>query len=428
MDLLEYQAKELFHQIGIPILPSQTIADPSELKRLQIRYPVVLKSQVRAGGRGRAGGIRFVENTIDAIAAARTIFNLPIMGEYPEVILAEARYDAQQEFFLAVLLDYQLQRPVLLGSTRGGIDLDNLLEHMQKIVIDEEFSPFYARRLAIKMGLRGTSIQSVSEIIEKIYYLFSEKDMDLVEINPLGVSADGELMALDGKITVNDNAIKRHPDIMMLTVSKKHASQKPSSEMESPPSAIEIPEPRWLDRIDEKGNIGIICNSLGLALATWDLIVQDKGKPTCCLIVGEETNGKWLPDGTLTQELGEAIELALDVRGLKVVLVNLLGSPETIEMLGGAIADYLQLHVEQTAERASEERAPRATSAVSPRRSRNLQSRSSKSQASEPPQLVVRFGGGEVESVRERLTAMSVLSTEDLDEAIAQTLSIAKSK
>ncbi|OKH24206.1 ATPase [Hydrococcus rivularis NIES-593] len=428
MDLLEYQAKELFHQIGIPILPSQTIADPSELKRLQIRYPVVLKSQVRAGGRGRAGGIRFVENTIDAIAAARTIFNLPIMGEYPEFILAEARYDAQQEFFLAVLLDYQLKRPVLLGSTRGGIDLDTLLEHMQKVVIDEDFSPFYARRLAIKMGLRGALIQSVSAIIEKIYHLFSEKDLDLVEINPLGVSADGELMALDGKITVNDSAIKRHLDIERLTVSKKQPSQKPSSELEAPSSAIEIPEPRWLDRIDEKGNIGILSNSLGLAMATWDLIVQDKGKPACCLIVGEATNGKWLPDGTLTQQLGEAIELALEVKGLKVVLVNLLGSVEAIEMLGQALADYLQPHIGQTAERTSEERAPRATSAVSPRRLRNLQSRSGKSQANEPPQFVIRLGAGESESVKERLTTMPVFLTDDLDDAIAQTLSIAKSK
>ena len=96
MDLLEYQAKELFREIGIPTLPSQTIKDPRQIKQLQIPYPVVLKSQVRAGGRGKAGGVRFVSNTIDAIAATRTIFQLSILGEYPEVVLAEAHYNTKK--------------------------------------------------------------------------------------------------------------------------------------------------------------------------------------------------------------------------------------------------------------------------------------------------------------------------------------------
>jgi succinyl-CoA synthetase beta subunit len=112
MDLLEYQAKSLFRQMAIPILPSQRIDNLADLKGLKIPYPVVLKSQVRAGGRGRAGGIKFVENTIDAVAAAQTIFNLPIEDEYPQVLLAEAKYNADQELYLAVLLDPVARRPV----------------------------------------------------------------------------------------------------------------------------------------------------------------------------------------------------------------------------------------------------------------------------------------------------------------------------
>lgn len=220
MDLLEYQAKELFHQVGIPILPSQPIANLSELKHLHIPYPVVLKSQVHSGGRGRAGGIRFVQNTIDAVAAAQAIFSLPILGEYPEVILAEARYDAQAEFFLSILLDYQLQRPVLLGSARGGIDIETLLKHMHKVVLTQGFSPFYARRLATQMGLKGRLIHGVSAIVEKMYQLFIEKDLDFIEINPLAVSAAGEVMALDGKITVNDTALSRHLDLLSLATPK----------------------------------------------------------------------------------------------------------------------------------------------------------------------------------------------------------------
>ncbi len=103
MDLLEYQAKELFRETGIPVLPSQKIRHPQDLKGLKIPYPVVLKSQVRVGGRGKAGGVRFAANTIDAIAAAQAIFHLPIQEEYPDVLLAEAKYNADREFYLAIL-------------------------------------------------------------------------------------------------------------------------------------------------------------------------------------------------------------------------------------------------------------------------------------------------------------------------------------
>jgi len=149
MDLLEYQAKELFRERGIPTLPSQRIDQPSDLKDLCIPYPVVLKSQVRSGGRGKAGGIKFVANTIDAIAAAGNIFNLAIMGEFPQVLLAEAQYDTEQEIYLAVVLDYHLGLPVLLGSAQGGVNIEKVVEQMQQVVLDQQFSPFYARRLEI---------------------------------------------------------------------------------------------------------------------------------------------------------------------------------------------------------------------------------------------------------------------------------------
>jgi succinyl-CoA synthetase beta subunit len=220
MDLLEYHAKHLFREIGIPVLPSQTIDRPSDLKTLKIPYPVVLKSQVPKGSRGKVGGIRFVENTIDAIAAAQIIFHLPIMGQYPQVLLAESRYNAEREFYLAVALDYILRRPVLLGSPQGGIDSAAVRAKMQQVIVDGEFSPFYARRLAVKMGLEGKLILSVSAIVEAMYKLFIQKDLDMVEINPLGVSPQGEVMALDGKVIVNDAALGRHPDLALLASNK----------------------------------------------------------------------------------------------------------------------------------------------------------------------------------------------------------------
>jgi succinyl-CoA synthetase beta subunit len=199
MDLLEYQTKALFRQIGIPVLPSQTIAQPTDVKDLKIPYPIVLKSQVPKGKRNRTRGIRFAENTIDAIASAQAIFRLPILGKYPTLLLVEPKYEADCEFYLAVILDSAARRPLLLGSPYGGAANSTLLESMQQVIVDQEFSPYYARRLALKMGLRGTLIQSVSTIIEKMYSLFVQHDLDRVEINPLAVSKTGELMVLDGK-------------------------------------------------------------------------------------------------------------------------------------------------------------------------------------------------------------------------------------
>lgn len=131
MDLLEYQAKALFREMDIPVLPSQRIDSVQDLKELTIPYPVVLKSQVRSGGRGKAGGVRFVENTIDAVAVAQSIFNLPIRDEYPRVLLAEAKYNSDRELYLAITLDPISRRPVILGSTQGGVAVEDALSDIQ---------------------------------------------------------------------------------------------------------------------------------------------------------------------------------------------------------------------------------------------------------------------------------------------------------
>ncbi|MEA5510749.1 ATP-grasp domain-containing protein [Crocosphaera sp. UHCC 0190] len=413
MDLLEYQAKELFHQVGIPILPSQPIANLSELKHLHIPYPVVLKSQVHSGGRGRAGGIRFVQNTIDAVAAAQAIFSLPILGEYPEVILAEARYDAQEEFFLSILLDYQLQRPVLLGSSRGGIDVETLLKHMHKVVLDQDFSPFYARRLATQMGLKGRLIHGVSAIVEKMYQLFVEKDLDLVEINPLAVSAAGEVMALDGKITVNDTALSRHLDLLSLATpnGENKSNLSPVQMMVQTPSQ----KPRWVGTSQGEGNVGIICNSWGLTLTTWDLLVHQKSKPACAFVIEEKGSTK-----SLVKQLGIALEKMLKMPELQVVLINILGNGSTSEMAAQVIADYCQPFVNQ---QNSEDRLPRPTGTNVPRK----RGKPTPTKA-EPFQLVIRLIGGNLDKIQETVTFLPIYWLEDLKSAVEKTATLAGSK
>jgi succinyl-CoA synthetase beta subunit len=269
MDLLEYQAKELFRDVGIPVLPSQRIDRPTDLKALRIPYPIVLKSQVSVGNRGKAGGIRFVENTIDAIAAARTIFNLPILGEYPKVLLAEAKYNTSQEFYLAIVIDRLACRPVLLGSTDGGMNINAILNQIQQVVVYEEFSSFYARRLALKMGLQGDLMLAVSEIIEKMYILMRAQDLDLVEINPLGIDRNGAVMALDGKISVNHYAVGRHPNL------------KPWQVVDVARNRLGTLSPLFTN----VGNISILCSGNGLALAMLDGIAQGGGQVAQCIVV-----------------------------------------------------------------------------------------------------------------------------------------------
>ena len=348
MELLEYHAKELFRMVGIPILPSQTIKDSRKIKQLQIPYPVVLKSQVRSGGRGKAGGVRFVANTIDAIAAARNIFNLSILGEYPEVILAEAHYNTERELFLAIVLDYDLQSPVLLGSAFGGMNVDLLLTNLQQVVVDTEFSPFYARRLAASMGLSGKLICSVSEIIVKMYRLFAEKELDLIEINPLGVNTKGELMALDGKITVNDYALARQPIVETLNFSAEqqrkindHSCMKTSQNL----SQISW---RWLDWQHKTGKVAMICSSFDSALLTWDLFKQHKVTPACSALLENNLIAEADNLQLYREKLLEILAQLESLKGIKVIVLNIWESEAVSLEAVQTIIDYCRAVAEST--------------------------------------------------------------------------------
>lgn len=388
MELLEYQAKKLFREVGIPVLPSQSISEPRQLKQLQLPYPVVLKSQVCAPGRGKAGGIRFVENTIDAIAAARTIFNLAIMGEFPEVVLAEARYNTQAEFFVGIVLDYHQRRPVLLGSVKGGINVEMLLANLHEVVVVEEFSAFYARRLAVKMGLEGNLLLAVSQIVERMYSLFEAKDLDSIEINPLGISAEGEVMALDGKISINDYGLARHPDIKAMIESRQN-----------PPT---IPDILRLDGLEAKGNVAIIANSVALALATGDLIAQEKGKLACSLIIGSSWSNQQPSSLQLAQQLAKALDQIRSINGIKVILINILSDQDNSVNIATVMAEYLQLK-------------PLNKTEKSPKNSPEVQ-------------LVIRLLASNQEVIKQVLTLNSLHCYDNLEDAVAKTISLGKGK
>ncbi|MGK7945363.1 MAG: ATP-grasp domain-containing protein [Microcystaceae cyanobacterium] len=417
MDLLEYQAKELFNQVGIPILPSQPIKTVGELKWLRIPYPIVLKSQVRVGGRGKAGGVRFVENTIDAIAAANAIFNLPISGEYPDVILAEAEYNVQEELFLSVLLDYKLQRPVLLGSARGGVDIESFLDQMQEVVIDQDFSPFYARRLALKMGLKGELIQTVSEIIEKMYGLFLEKDLDFIEINPLALNEAGQVMALDGKISVNEAALTRHPEILTLTSTPESSDQPFLINSTLPITTY----PHRLKESNKEGKVAIISNSEGLGLSVWDSLAQEKIKPHSCYILNEGDCQLYLQ-----QQLTEVLNQLGKLSEIEVIVINWLSSVPLNKGVARVIADYLTAKGYQPSSPVAEERMMRATGFGGSKRGKKNTSSVKPKINQLSPAFIVRLIGTETDELKKELTALSVIWVDHLEAIAQQTVKLTK--
>lgn len=436
MDLLEYQAKKLFRQIGIPVLPSETITEPRELKQLQIPYPVVLKSQVKVGGRGKAGGIQFVTNTIDAIAAARKILNLAILGEYPKIILAEARYNAAKELFLGIVLDYQLQRPVLFGSICGGMDIERLMQNLQRVAIETEFSPFLARRLGSQMGLSGQLLLTVSAIIEKMYELFCTQDLELIEINPLGVDAEGNLMALDGKITINDDAMARHPELVDLSPSKSERvsqilqiSSFPAFSTTQPKAdAVLATEAkiRWLNWQEPKGKIAILASNDDLALLCWDLLRQRKDKPACAIV----WDNFWTQDQSFKQGLWLILEKVRQMEVIKVLLLNFWSTEVLSLEVAKAIFELFAPSSQEINLAMGEERAIVSTN--DPRE--RLRHSSTVSQSDENRteslslKLVIRLAVPNIEDYRAEFSHDSLFWTNNLEEAIAQAISFSNIK
>ena len=405
MELLEYQVKEWFGKIGIPVLPSQTIDHPTDLKRLKINYPIVLKSQIYGGGRAKAGGVRFVETTIDAIATAQNIFNLPIYGELPEVLLAEAKYNIEQELYLAIVLDTAVCRPILLGCDEADIDWEEAGEKMQHVVVEEQFSPFYARRLALKMGLQGALMQSVSEVIENMYRLFIEKDLDLVEIKPLGVNSSGQLMALNGNISINERAILRHQEIAV--IARKLAARNISKQGNGNFG-------NW-DGVEMHGKIGILGNGAGSVMATLDLVINNCGKPGVCLNLRHAFLTDTIPTNFYTR-LERALQILTADKSIQVILINFLGSIPQAAKVAEVIKNFLQ------------EQPSNISTGFTSNGNRNG------SGSYSIPKLVIRLAGSDLDIAKKSLSDLenfgdiSILLLESLDEAVKQAVKLTKTK
>jgi succinyl-CoA synthetase beta subunit len=290
VDLYEYQGKELFRRFGIPVSDGRLVTTPAEAHAAaqELGGQVVVKAQVLTGGRGKAGGVKLADGPADAEAKARDIFGLDIRGHIVHRLWIESASEIAKEYYLSVTFDRGAKQPLFMFTREGGVEIEQVAEEnpdaLARLHVDplEGFQPYQARRLIYAAGIDDPSEQKqIAAIIEKLYRCFVESDAMLCEINPLIVTPEGEVKALDSKFTVDDSALFRHPDIAeMRDVSAADPLETFARE-------------KGVTYVKLDGEVGILGNGAGLSMSTVDVVVVAGGRPAnfCDLGGGGDAQG-----------------------------------------------------------------------------------------------------------------------------------------
>ncbi|HEY1365750.1 MAG TPA: ADP-forming succinate--CoA ligase subunit beta [Gaiellaceae bacterium] len=290
MDLYEYQGKELFRRFGIPVSEGRLAETPDEAHAAAeaIGGPVVVKAQVLVGGRGKAGGIKLADDPDDARAKAEGILGLDIRGHVVRRVWVESASDIAKEYYLSLTFDRGAKRPLFMFTTEGGVEIEQVAaespDALVRLHVDplEGFQPWIARRLVYGAGITDPSEQKqIAAIVEKLYRCFVETDAMLAEINPLIVTPDGEVRALDSKFTVDDNALFRHPDVAEMR------------DVEAADPLETFAREKGVTYVKLDGDVGILGNGAGLSMSTVDVVAHVGGRPAnfCDLGGGGDAEG-----------------------------------------------------------------------------------------------------------------------------------------
>ena len=320
MNLHEYQAKTLLQKYGIPVPRGQVISVAKQTPAVTSEIDSnawVVKAQVHAGGRGKAGGVKVVKSTEEAQNVASELLGKTLVtyqnapdGQPVNQVLIEETLPIARELYLSMLVDRTLERVVVLASSAGGMDIEEIAHTSPEKILQEVCSPlnglvdYQARNLAFKLDLVGEQVAAFTKILKGLYRLFKENDLALLEINPLVVTTDGKLFALDCKMSVDDNALYRQ---------KALAEQRDWSQEDSKEA---IAHHAGLNYIALNGNIGCMVNGAGLAMATMDLIKLHGGAPANFLDVG---------GGATAETVTKAFKIILADTNVKAILVNIFG-------------------------------------------------------------------------------------------------------
>ncbi len=325
MDLLEYQGKQLFARRGVPVPEGRIATSPEQARKAaeELGFPVVVKAQVQIGGRGKAGGIKLANDAGEAEAHADAILGMDIRGLTVHEVWVERASEIAAEYYAAIVFDRSAKKPLVMLSAAGGMEIEDVAEdkiarlHVDPLV---GFLPFHGRRLAFEAGIDADVVRPVGAMLAKLYEAFIGFDAMLVEVNPLIVTTDRQVTALDAKVTVDDNALGRQPDIAEM--------RDPSAEDPQEQMAKE----RGVTYVKLDGEIGILGNGAGLVMSTLDVVAQAGGRPANFLDVG---------GGAKAEEIVAALEVLLSDDKVKAVLFNIFGGITRCDEVANGILQAL---------------------------------------------------------------------------------------
>ncbi len=334
MDLLEYQGKQIFARHGVPVPAGQPARTPDEAARAadEVGYPAVVKAQVQVGGRGKAGGIKIAQDRGEALAQADAILGMDIKGHTVHELWIEEASDIAAEYYASIVFDRAAKRPLIMLSTKGGMDIeavaDESPEAIARLHVDPllGFQDFHGRRLAFEAGVDADVVRPIGAMLATLYEVFAAEEAMLVEVNPLIITGDRSVKALDAKVTLDDNALYRHPD----NAEFRNPGEEDAQEL--------MAKERGLTYVKLDGDIGILGNGAGLVMSTLDVVAQAGGAPANFLDAG---------GGSKAEAITSAVEVILSDPKVKAVLFNIFGGiTRCDEVAKGLIEAFAQVQPE----------------------------------------------------------------------------------
>jgi succinyl-CoA synthetase beta subunit len=331
MKIHEFQAKQILNKFGVPIPRGEVVETAAKAREVaeKLGGPVVLKAQIHAGGRGKGGGIKVAKSPEEAQALAEKMIGMTLVthqtgpeGKKVKRLLVEEALGVAKELYLGIVIDRAKECPVVMASTEGGVEIEKVAAEHPELIFKEWIDPsvglagFQARKLAFKLGLSGDTFKQAVKFLISLYRAFQTSEASLAEINPLIITTQGNVLALDAKMNFDDNAVPRHPDIQPLR----------DLDEEDP---LEVEASKYnLNYIKLDGNVGCMVNGAGLAMATMDIIKYSGGMPANFLDVG----------GGVTEEaVTNAFKILVSDKDVKAALVNIFGGIVRCDMIASGI-------------------------------------------------------------------------------------------
>ena len=337
MKLYEFQAKDILKKYGVCVPRGKAISQGHDAPKIFQEIGVnrcVVKAQILAGGRGKGGGIQFATTSAEAQASAAGMLGTHLVtrqtsqkGIEINYVLIEEAVSIKKELYLAITIDRSLQTPILIASIEGGMEIEEVAKKSPDKIIREPIDiffgvhPFQTRRIASKLGISGISSTRLNNLITNLFSAFVNNDCSLLEINPLAITVDDELCALDAKMDIDDNAIYRHPEFEQMS---QYQDLSP----------VEVLAKKYkLSYISLDGNIGCLVNGAGLAMATMDIIKLHGGDPANFLDVGGDAS---------LEQVTQAFKIILSDSKVKAILINIFGGIMKCDVIASGIIQAIQ--------------------------------------------------------------------------------------